>query len=308
MRVDTDLLDSLVKHATGYQDRANVFHVEQPAMAASLKSAIELTSLIWPWFDYCNMRPEAVSNAMVASFLLPNDGGLQVFGASGAIAAAMRGVATRKPLEQDERKADRKKLSALAESAARILADAHQAPDEELRFERLWQLKAQGMTLKGERTATALLQVTGAFRRYVHGLPVLGRASVHVTIGADSAVTRWGVDWRRINGKAVAETPVVDPAEGARRVMADLSRRRPEKPFTLADFTPSAFMLGYVSMPRRQKQSILQPAWVAMLEPAGGTTRGQVVAVPAAPDAFEPLFRAGRPARGVEGRNPPGTP
>lgn len=307
MRVDKDLLDSLVKRATGYQDRAQVFRLEQPAMAGSLKSAVELTSLIWPWFDYCQMRPEAISNAMVASFLLPNDGGLQVFGASGAIAAAMRGAATRKPLEQDERNADRSKLIALAERTARTIAEAHHAPDEELRFERFWQLKAQGTTLRGERTATALLQVTGAFRRYVHGLPVLGRASVHVAVGAGSAVTRWGVDWRRISGKAVAETPVVDPAEGARRVMADLFRRRPERPFTLADFTPSAFMLGYVSMPRRQAQSILQPAWVAMLEPAGGTTRGQVVAVPAAPEAFEALFHAARPARAVQGRNPPGS-
>jgi hypothetical protein len=308
MRVDKGLLDSLTKRATGYQDRAKVFRLEQPAMASSVKSAIELTSLIWPWFDHCQMRPDAVSTASVASFLLPDDAGLQVFSASGAIAAAIRGIATRKPLEQDGRNADRKKLVALAEGTARIIADVYRAPDEELRFERLWQLKAQGATLKGERTPTALLQVTGAFRRYVHGLPVLGRASVHVTLGAHSAMTRWGVDWRRVSGKAVAETSVIEPAEGAHRVMADLFWRRPEKPFTLADFTPSSFMLGYVSMPRRQTQSILQPAWIAILDPAGGgTTRGQVVVVPAAPEAFEPLFLVERPVRVLKGRNPPGT-
>jgi len=308
MRVDKDLLDSLTKRATGYQDRAQVFHLEQPAMAGSIKSAIELVSLIWPWFDHCQMRPDVLSTGSVASFLLPDDGDLQVFGASGAIAAAMRGIATRRPLDQDERNADRNKLIALAERTARIIADAYHAPDEELRFERLWHLKAQGTTLKGERTATALLQVTSAFRRYVHGLPVLGRASVHVTLGADSAVTRWGVDWRRVSGKAVAETSVIEPAEGAYRVMADLFWRRPEKTFTLADFTPSSFVLGYISMPRRQTQSILQPAWVAILDPAGGgTTRGQFVAVPAAPEAFEPLIRVTRRTRVAEGRNRPGT-
>jgi hypothetical protein len=91
----------------------------------------------------------------------------------------------------------------------------------------------------------------------------------------------------------------------ARRVW-HIPRPRPERPVTLADFKPRALQLGYVSLPRRQAQSLLEPAWVAILDPAGKqTSMGEVIAVPAAPDRSEPLFRPWRRARAQEGRSPP---
>ena len=74
-------------------------------------------------------------------------------------------------------------------------------------------------------------------------------------------------------------------------LMSDIWWRRPERPFTLKDFEPQSFELGYFSGSRRRVQSVMQPVWVAVLKPRAPMTMGQVVVVPAAPNAFEPIIR-----------------
>jgi hypothetical protein len=220
-----------------------------------------------------------------------------VFLPSGAIDGALRTASSKDPIADDESKTDRKPLIAQAQKLATALAKGYVSGHDELRFESLWETKAQGVTLKGAKTPVALLEVVGAFRRYLHGLPVLGRASVHVGLAGRMVVTRWGIDWRQVSENAVAEAHVVDPKEGAKRVMDDLQWRRPEKPFTLKDFEPASFTLGYLSQSRRSEQFVMQPAWVAVLRPRGSTTMGQVVAVPAATTPFAPITGAERMTR-----------
>jgi hypothetical protein len=217
-----------------------------------------------------------------------------VFYPSGALAGTLLTTPTRKPIVVDEQKADRKTLLDHAHKLATAIAQHRTGANDELRFEALWETKAQGVTLKGEKSAVALLEVVGAFRRYLHGLPVWGRASVHVGLGANSAVTKWGIDWRHVTTSAFTTTPVIDPKQGAKRVLDDLSWRRPERPFTLDDFVPASFLLGYHSFSRRREQAVMQPVWIAVLEPRGDTTMGHVIAVPAAPSAFEPISRPAR--------------
>jgi hypothetical protein len=141
------------------------------------------------------------------------------------------------------------------------------------------------------------MSVVGSLRRYIHGLPVLGRASVHVGLGGNHELTKWGVDWRAKGDAPISEATVIDPNEGAARILAELQRRRPEQQVTLDHLEPERMSLGYVSMPRLQEQRTLQPAWVAMFRPRGQTTMGAVIAVPAAPAAFEPLSFPGRISR-----------
>jgi hypothetical protein len=69
-----------------------------------------------------------------------------------------------------------------------------------MRFASTWEWKATGETIAAGKAPitkipTALFEVLAAFRRYFEGLPVLGRASVHVALGAGEMVTRWGIDW-----------------------------------------------------------------------------------------------------------------
>ncbi len=195
-------------------------------------------------------------------------------------------AASRPPLADDEDRADRGKIRARLREAAGNLTKRFMTDGEELRPERLWETKARGETMKRESSPTVLLQVVGSLRRYLHGLPVLGRASVHVALAGEQEVTKWGVDWRVCDGDAFTETKVVDPDEGAKRVLAELRNCQPESGKSL-DLEPEQMTLGYISMPRRYEQRVLQPAWVARFRPKGGSTMGVVIAVPASPTAFE---------------------
>ena len=289
-----DLLSALVKRAEGFLDRAPVLHIEQPSVEDSVAQAGSAARSVWLQFGDCSFRPEYVSTTM-SRVRLPNEGRVDVFHSSGAIAAYMHPPTSQQPLTANERLADRKALSALAQRVAESIARTHLTSDEQLRFESLWELKGQGVTLKGVKSPVALFEVLGAFRRYLHGLPVLGRASVHVALGGGSLVTRWGIDWRRVRSKPFAETEIISPEEGAKRVLDDLFWRRPERPFTLADFEVKAFTLGYLSFSRRRVQFVMQPTWLAVLAPRAPMGMGTVVAVAAAPQAFEPLSNARMP-------------
>ncbi len=291
---NNDLLSALVKRAEGFVDRAPVFHIEQPSVEDSVGQARAAARFAWNQFGECSLRPDIVG-ATLSRMQLPNEGRVDVFHPSGAIAAYMHPPTSRQPITPNERLADRKALTVLTQRFAESIAKSHLTSDEQLRFESLWELKGQGVTLKGEKSPVALFEVLGAFRRYLHGLPVLGRASIHVALGGGSLVTRWGIDWRRVRTKAFAETAIISPEEGAKRVLDDLFWRRPERPFTLADFEVNAFTLGYLSFSRRRVQFVMQPTWLAVLAPRAPMTMGTVVAVAATPQAFEPLRHAKMP-------------
>ena len=283
-----DLHAALVKSALGYREQVPVFRIEQPDLQKSEAFARSLLNLVWNQFGDCRIVLQPV-RGVIARVALPNSGRLDVFHPSGAIAAIMQPSPTRKPMASDETKVDRKPLTHLAKQAAEKIAASVIGPNEELRGETLWELKGQGVTLRGEKSRIALFEVVGGFRRYLHGLPVLGRASIHVGIGENSQLVRWGIDWRAVQKAPFAQAKVISPEEGAQRVLDDLWGRRPERPFTSKDFELKRFMLGYVSLSRRRQQFVMQPAWVAVLAPRAGMSMGHVVAVPAAPQAFEPI-------------------
>ena len=232
----------------------------------------------------------------MARIQLPEDGNVNIYTPSGAIDAFITSAASRPPLADDERCAERTKIHARLREVAENLTKDFITDGEELRPERLRETKARGETMKRESSLTALLEVVGSLRRYLHGLPVLGRASVHVALAAAHEVTKWGVDWRSRDSDALTETELVDADEGAKRVLAELHNRQPESGKSL-DLEPEQMTLGYLSMPRRYEQRVLQPAWVARFRPRGGSTMGVVVAVPASPTAFEPIGFPGRQLR-----------
>jgi hypothetical protein len=299
-QTDGDLVAALVKLAKGYRDSVPVFKIQQPVPKDSIANAQRLLVLLWPQFGDCNPFTN-VSNGLLTQMRLPSEGRMDIFHPSGAIAATTRPLSVRKPIGTDETKVDRKPLVAAATKVASVIAKSRIASNEEMRFESTWEWKATGETIaRGKepvnKLPTALFEVLVAFRRYLEGLPVLGRASVHLALGAGEIVTRWGIDWRPVKKEPMTHTSVLDPSEGAKRVMDDLFWRRPERPFTLKDFEPKSFELAYFSLSRRREQSIMQPAWITVLAPRAPMTMGRVVVVPAAPQSFEPMNRPpGRP-------------
>lgn len=294
--VDRGQVRALASRAQSYRERAPVHHVQAIPFDGQIKRAALLAGLVWDLRGDCAPRVVADQSPGMARIQLPEDGNVNIYTPSGAIDAFITSAPSRPPLADDERRAERTKIHARLRAVAENLTKELITDREELRPERLWETKARGETMKGESSATALLEVVGSLRRYLHGLPVLGRASVHVALGGRHEVTKWGVEWRLRDSDAFTETELVDPDEGARRVLAALRNRQPESG-TPPDLEPEEMTLGYLSMPRRYEQRVLQPAWVARFRPTGASTMGVVVAVPAAPAAFEPIGFPARPLR-----------
>lgn len=287
--------DSLARLASGSQKEAEVLQLEPPNQDSVMARANVWAGLSIADFVKCRLNEvTAVSSAAMASFRFPNSGVLSVYPLSGAAEASLTEAWRDGPIAPDERKADRKGMRPYIDKMANTLAATELLPDEELRNENFWEIRGDSVTLKGVRGPTALLSVVGAYRRYVHGLPVLGRASVHVKFGAGNKVTGWGVDWRRRTGKAVASAKLVEADEAARRVAIELSRVRVERSADLDDVPVESFQLGYFSAGRMSPQRLFQPAWVAVLGPRPGTSMGKVIAVPASTAPIGPLVETAR--------------
>jgi hypothetical protein len=294
-RVDPELAAALVKQTVGYRDRAPVLQVEAVEPQRAVKAALSVAPRIWPWLDECRFRVNPTQSAGTLALMAPGNGRVNVYLPSGAVEARLASPTGTKPIASDEQTAKRELIRARAQETAEILSKSHVGAEDEMRFERLWETKARGVTLKGETaTPTALFGVTAVFRRWLHGLPVLGRPSIQVAVGSENTVRQWAVDWRRVRSTPVANSSVIDPQAGAMRLLEDIAWRRPEKPFTLDDFAPVRFALCYATQGRRSEQRVFQPVWLAILEPRGFTSMGIVTIVPAAPQAFEPI---GRPMR-----------
>ena len=301
--VDRDQVRALSSHAELYRERVPVHRLEQRPVAQQIKLAAALANHLWDLVGDCSpvLVTDSSMSAM-ARLALPDDGRVHVYKASGAIEAFITSAASRPPIADDESRADRDAIKMRLREVAERLAKRLLTKGEELKPERLWETKARGLTMKREPSKVALLEVTGSLRRYVHGLPVLGRASVHVTVGRANEVTKWGVDWRPVEGDAVGEAKVVDPDEGARRVLAELRNRRGGGKDGHENREPERMTLGYLSLPRRVEQRFLQPAWIATFPPGKGTTMGAIVAVSAATTAFESIGLPGRAATGTAPR------
>src|SRR4030095_4170245 len=126
-----------------------------PSAEESVQQALALATRIWPQFGDCKFRPEHLGD-LLTQLRLPDDGHVRVFRPSGAIAGLMRPKTARKPLARDERRANRKPFADLAHRMAGAISKLHACPDDELRFESQWEMKGQGVTLKGKKGPVSL--------------------------------------------------------------------------------------------------------------------------------------------------------
>lgn len=279
---DPGLLDALVRRAEGHQPSAATLGVSRPdSVLAQRRRAAELAGLVWNFHDDCRPGLMTGDRLAVEQLTLPEGRRVRLFTASGAIDAAMVAPGAQPVLADDEKAADRRKAHDIMKSVARLLCPDGITQDRELRLESVWERKAQGQALRGDRSPVALVEVVAAFRRYIDDLPVLGRASIHVGVGGGYAVTRWGIDWRSHVARPIREVRIAPPEVGARRVIEMIQRRLSGRTPTLKDFAPERMVLGYVSASRREAQSRFEPNWVAILRPAGPLSMGMVLAVPA---------------------------
>ena len=164
--------------------------------------------------------------------------------------------------------------------------------DDELRFERLWRVKAAGADREGRHNDPVLCRAVGAFRHVTRGLPVYGRASATVELAAGGRLASLSTSLRRRaedgSGKTIATVPV-RPAGDAAQDVATRMVTAFGNPAELrgARVEPEFFRFGYLSLGRRRPQSLLAPVYIASLAVIGEhETSAHLIVASASVEAF----------------------
>lgn len=188
-----------------------------------------------------------------------------VYHASGAL-QYVSGMA---PLENlYGRLEDREALIRQVDAVARRLNLAAWTGDRsELVFERLWQSKAQGADRNDRRSEVVLARVTGAWRQHIAGIPVLGAASVALTLAGDGRLDGLTIQMRQATGETVDSAPVIGAELAARQVVQQLLAvlGRSSKPLPQDVVESAVLYFGYLDTGKRKAQRVLAPAYVAQI-------------------------------------------
>lgn len=120
--------------------------------------------------------------------------------------------------------------------------------------------------------------------------PILGCASVHIQLAADSVIYSFGRDWRL--EKPIDYIQNIDLEDAAEKVVKDLLGKMPGAyEITNKEYIPEQFSLGYFSLPKRMGQGYFQPVYVALIRGIGRFSMNHLIVVPAAVISIEPIYR-----------------
>jgi hypothetical protein len=284
------LAKALRDKLTYHREHAPIYRLRQPSVAELVERARVLGGRFLdargdadlPRTDLCHEKNHTVVR-------LPDGGHVKVYHASGALGVA-RQLEPFAHVIGPDLEADRL-IAHAAAMIKRLDVPACRAADERIAFERLWKIKAQGMTRSGDMGAPVVCRVVAAFRRYVGDLPVWGRASIMVKLAGRDLVEAVGVDWRDRIEEPVDHAKIIDPDEAIHRVLAELAATTPGRQPKNADYEPVLFSAGYFSLPKRRAQGYLQPVYVAALRARGEMTMSRLVVVPGTSTPYESIGR-----------------
>lgn len=160
---------------------------------------------------------------------------------------------------------------------------------EQIEIESLIQIEASGINLQEKRAPITLCRFIGTFRRYINKIPVYGRASIYVKVAGGNIIESIGIDWRQIEEKPIDNPKIIKPEIAAEKILKNFNSNLPNKIITSEDFKPQFFTLGYFSLPKRQKQSYMQPVYVAMFKDLGPNTLNHIIVIPATNAGYESI-------------------
>ena len=166
------IIRKLVEKTCYYRDMVPVFRIEPRPLSEQEELAVQFASGMVRDYEHSKSR---ISRANGYSNILFSEGvRARVYHPSGAI-ALKAGLGPMEHLIGEN--ADKEALTqSVAAAAKRLLVDRMASQGEKLQFERLWQIKAAGINSVGVRGRDVVCRAVGAFRRYLHDLPVWGRA------------------------------------------------------------------------------------------------------------------------------------
>lgn len=291
MQVDQSLLKNLVAKATCFQEQVPVFRI-RPQNATELHATA--LKMLQPFIASSmdrELKFQMTRTESMTRLGLPEGAFFQYYHVSGYRRFDRLMDPFTRMVAEDAAKLD---IESLKKASGDLLHKNQLDPSgslESLAFERLWQLKACGVSREGRLGTAVVNRLVYAYRRSLSGLPVWGSASVYIKTAADLEVDSFGMDWRPVHDAHIHKAYVLDPEDGGRRILEELQNSNPEKPFTAKDFSVDSFSLGYFSDSKRHFQSFMQPVWVAKLISQGFSRMGRVIVVPATNTAYEPVTR-----------------
>ena len=293
MKPDKRLLTALAEKLANYRASIPVFPIRERSLDELHTNLIDSGLRFGKMAGLAAMRHNLQHHEHRTDIQFQEGIHARVFHASGAMTLHRGWRPMEKMITAYAERADLQLLQRQTEAAIKSLDWVQRTRLENFRFERLWRVKASGITPDGKVGPVALTRVVGAFRRYIGELPVWGRASMFVELAAESQLAAAGIDWRPIASRPLDEAKVVSPEEGAIRVLSELQTFLPGKVITRKEYVPEFFSLGYFSLPKRRAQMVMQPVFVAMFRPTGPIpSTGRLIVVPAGVRAYESIARS----------------
>ena len=238
---------------------------------------------------------QLVARADRTQVLLTGGARAVVYHASGALQYSAGIAPFQAPFERTE---EREVLTRLVGAAAQRLNIRDWAADNgSLAFERLFQSKGQGADRNAHLSDAVLFRVTGTWRHLIGGIPVLGAASVAVTLAGDGTLDALAVRIRPAVAEKLDNAAIIAPELAARQVAARLASVLGEAREKLpGDAVVSQTMrFGYLDLGKRKAQRVLAPVFLAQIVLRHRLeTQGYVFAVPATERHYLelPLFGA----------------
>jgi hypothetical protein len=135
----------------------------------------------------------------------------------------------------------------------------------ELRFERLFRTLGRGADRAGKQSEATLFRAIGAYRQFIGGIPVLGAASAAVQVAGDGQLDTLAILTRPGNGEVLERVAVIEPREGARRLLGQLSTLLGQREIPGDAVESATLEFGYLDLGKRKPQRVLAPAYVAKI-------------------------------------------
>ncbi|QNA99031.1 hypothetical protein [Massilia sp. Se16.2.3] len=160
---------------------------------------------------------------------------------------------------------EREALTRQVEAAAERLRVREWAGEHTLAFERLFQSKGQGADPNGRVAEALLFRAIGAYRQSIAGIPVLGAASVAVTLAGDGVLDALAVRIRPGVAETLDTAAIIAPELAARQVARNLASvlGKAKERLPAEAIVSQTLRFGYLDLGKRKAQRVLAPVFLA---------------------------------------------
>jgi hypothetical protein len=170
---------------------------------------------------------------------------------------------------------------------------------EQLRFERLWQIKAAAGDRNGKVVEPVLCRVVGTYRHIVNDLPVWGAASVAIKLAGEGTLDSITIQLRERTFEVLDRPKIVSPEQAVRQILLKLESLMGNYKISIDEIAePEWTHFGYLSLPKRKVQRVLAPVYVSAIKINGQQeSQAYLFAISATEKAYLPLCWSGSEAQ-----------